>query len=108
MTTPSGKAAQSTPTPDQPEEDKPDQGTTENDPPQSGEHTHDFSGWVDNGDGTSSRICLDCAHMETRQDGPTPTQPSSQTGGCTSVVSINLAVVACCAVAFVLVKRRKS
>ena len=108
MTTPSGKAAQSTPTPDQPKDPQPDQGTTENDPPQNGGHTHAFSGWVDNGDGTSSRICLDCAHMETRRDGPAPTQPSGQTGGCTSVVGIDLAAVACCAVAFVLVKRRKT
>lgn len=108
MTTPSGKAAQSTPTPDQPKDPQPDQGTTENDPPQNGGHTHDFGGWVDNGDGTSSRICQKCAHMETRRDGPAPTQPSGQAGGCASVVGIDLAAVACCAVALALIKRRKS
>ena len=108
MTTPSGKAAQSTPTPDQPKDPQPDQGTTDNDPPQNGGHTHDFGGWVDNGDGTSSRICQMCAHMETRRDGPAPTQPSGQTGGCSSAVGIDLAAVACCAIALALIKRRKS
>jgi endonuclease I len=101
MATPSGMAGQSTQTPDRPSD--PGEGGADNTP--QGGHTHTFSDWLDNGDGTSSRICLDCAHMETQGEVTPPTSSAPQ--GCAATGGTGAIFVVMTAAAFLLTKRRK-
>ena len=104
MATPSGMAGQSTQTPDQPNEpNDPDEGGADNAP--EGGHAHTFSDWLDNGDGTSSRICLDCALMETQGEVTPPVSSGAQ--GCEAAGGTGAVFVVMTAAAFLLTKRRK-
>ena len=104
MATPSGMAGQSTQTPDQPNEpNDPDEGGADNAP--EGGHAHTFSDWLDNGDGTSSRICLDCALMETQGEVTPPA--SAGMAGCAATGGVGAVFVVMTLGACLLTKRRK-
>ena len=104
MATPSGMAQQSAQTPNQPNEpNDPDEGGADNAP--EGGHAHTFSDWLDNGDGTSSRICLDCALMETQGEVTPPASSGAQ--GCEAAGGTGAVFVVMTAAAFLLTKRRK-
>ena len=104
MATPSGMAGQSTQTPDQPNEpNDPDEGETDSAP--EGGHAHTFSDWLDNGDGTSSRICLDCALMETQGEVTPPASSGAQ--GCEAAGGVGAVFVVMTLSTCLLTKRRK-